>query len=234
MLVEGVFETVDGKSISEVYTNWRQGEPNNHGNEDCVDFTIDNEKMNDNSCGRPFHFICKKSLKTLDWNFNCDIPNLDYTLSKQSAKCYKLHTTPLNWNEAYSQCQLEQSSLAVINNNYERDFLVKLLESTPRPRVTTQYQRGMYHLGFYNKLNQGWQTVKGTPLNVDKDAWFDNYQPDEPIDHDECGSMFYTGRLINTGCEMKSFFICEHQPDHVIASSIALSDQPYVGGGIDK
>ncbi|KAJ8725737.1 hypothetical protein PYW08_003920 [Mythimna loreyi] len=234
LLVEGVFKTVDGRPISEVYTNWAFSEPNDHGrNEDCVHLNLDNGQINDFICGVHNYFICKKSLDTLEWNFNCDMPNLDYTLSSDIGKCYKLHTTPLKWNEAYAICELEQSSLAVINNKRERDFLVKLAESTPRPRVKTQYQRGIYHLGFHNKLNQGWQTVKGTPLNVENDAWFDNYEPDLPIDHDECGSMFYTGRLINTDCDMKSFYICEHQPDHVTPASITLSDQPYVGGGTD-
>nr|QWY13107.1 IML10 [Mythimna separata] len=234
LLVEGVFETVDGKPISDVYVNWRFTEPNNRDdNEDCVALKDEDGQMNDLNCRIHAHFICKKSLNTLDWNFDCDMPNLDYTLGHGIGKCYKLHTTPLTWNEAYAICQLEQSTLAVINNKRERDYLVKLTASIPRPRVKEQYQRGIYHLGFYNKLKQGWKTVEGIALNVDNDAWFDNYQPDELTDHDECGSMFYTGRLINTDCGMKSFFICEHQLDHIIPASITLSDHPYVGGGTE-
>ena len=74
---------------------------------------------------------------------------------------------------------------------------------------------------------------------VDSDAWFDNYQPNAN-DLEECGSMFYTGRLINTDCDMKSFFICEHEVNDV-ASPVSDSVnsglpylQPYIGGGIEK
>ena len=86
----------------------------------------------------------------------------DYTLSNDIGKCYKLHTTPAKWSEAYSICQLEQSNLAIINNRREAEFLVKFTEFTPKPRVKGKYQRGIYHLGFHNKLNDGWKTVKGT------------------------------------------------------------------------
>ncbi|KAJ8725742.1 hypothetical protein PYW08_003925 [Mythimna loreyi] len=206
--VEGVFETSDGKPISEVYTNWWNGEPNNaFGHEDCVTFEPTNRNMNDDTCEVNKHFICKKSLKTLQWNSNCNMPNLDYTLSKDTGKCYKVHTTPLTWNEAYSVCLLEQSTLAMISTTREADYLAKLVGSTPTPRVKGKYQRGIYHLGFHNKQKEGWQTVKGTPLKVDIETWYDSYQPEGT---EECGSIFYTGRLVNTDCDMKSFFICEH------------------------
>ncbi|KAJ8722625.1 hypothetical protein PYW07_003805 [Mythimna separata] len=87
------------------------------------------------------------------------------------------------------------------------------------------------------KFNEGWQTVKGTRMNVDREAWFDNYQPDGDS-NGECGSMFFNGRLINTACEMKSFFICEHDVDDSSAiANASVSDtsrvvlQPYFGGG---
>ncbi|KAJ8722620.1 hypothetical protein PYW07_003800 [Mythimna separata] len=80
----------------------------------------------------------------------------------------------------------------------------------------------------------------GTRMNADAaDLWFDNYQPDG-TGNGACGAMFFNGRLINTDCDTKSFFICEHELDNIrspASTSSADSEQflqPYVGGGIDK
>ncbi|KAJ8722624.1 hypothetical protein PYW07_003804 [Mythimna separata] len=184
--------------------------------------------------------ITVKDRISLEWNYQCNLPNLDYSYNKDNGKCYKLHTSPLSWTEAYAACKLEQSYLAVISNSQETDYLVKLTDSTPKPRIKGEYQRGIYHLGFHNRFNEGWQTVKGKRLNVDQEAWFDNYQPDGD-NHGECGSMFFNGRFINTACEMKAFFICEHDGANspaAVTTSLSGSEQPilqpFVGGGIEK
>ena len=52
----------------------------------------------------------------------------------------------------------------------------------------------------------------GTPIKLNADAWWDGYQPEGDA-HEECGAMFYTGRLINISCDTRSFFICEHEAD---------------------
>nr|QWY13098.1 IML1 [Mythimna separata] len=243
LLVEGAFETVDGKSISEVYNNWQPGQPDNYGEgQDCVYMYLKEGPgyLDDYACDKKYSFICKKTLQSLEWNYQCNLPNLDYSYNKDNGKCYKLHTSPLSWTEAYAACKLEQSYLAVISNSQETDYLVKLTDSTPKPRIKGEYQRGIYHLGFHNRFNEGWQTVKGKRLNVDQEAWFDNYQPDGD-NHGECGSMFFNGRFINTACEMKAFFICEHDGANspaAVTTSLSGSEQPilqpFVGGGIEK
>nr|QWY13111.1 IML14 [Mythimna separata] len=215
LLVEGVFVTVDGKSIHEVYCKWfDQGQPDNAGGkENCLNMDLKGQ-MNDYPCDVKSYFICKKSLQSLEWNNQCNMPNLDYIFSKNTGKCYKLHTAPLNWTEAYAMCQVEQSSLAIISNQREANFLAKLTVSTPKPRIQEKYSRGIYHVGFHNRLNEGWQTLKGTRMNADAaDLWFDNYQPDG-TGNGACGAMFFNGRLINTDCDTKSFFICEHELDN--------------------
>ena len=50
--------------------------------------------------------------------------------------------------------------------------------------------------------------------------------------------MFYTGRLIDIDCDIKSFFICEHEVDHFRHAGSSYTDLeqpilvPYVGGGV--
>lgn len=48
MATEGKFEYLNGESIQ--YSNWAPGEPNNAGNEDCVDIHSDG-RWHDTNCG---------------------------------------------------------------------------------------------------------------------------------------------------------------------------------------
>lgn len=210
LLVKGLFETIDGKRVADVYHNWSIGEPNNYlGIEDCVILFV-NGKMIDVPCDKMNPYICKKTLETLEWNQHCNMPDLDYTYNEKSGNCYKLHSVPLNWTDAYNVCSSEQSYLSVVNNWLELEDLVKLTETGPKTWDAGSYIRGMYHLGFHNRFNEGWQTVKGTALNGSVALW--GHQLSGGI-NDQCGSMFYTGRLTQLDCGMKCFFICEHDVD---------------------
>ncbi|KAJ8725743.1 hypothetical protein PYW08_003926 [Mythimna loreyi] len=227
--------TIEGKPLTQVYSIWELHEPNNAGgDEDCVH--IDKQGyMNDCECDAKYNYICKKALKSLEWNDECNMPNLDYKFNKDTGNCYKIHTTPLTWAEASAMCEVEHTSLAMITDQLDAYHLVKLTESTPTPRITENYQRGIYHLGFHNRLNEGWQTVKGIPINVDDEVWYDSYQPEGRM---QCGSMFYTGRLVNIDCEIKCFFICQHKPGRnnpqLRLSSSLQPIVPFVSGFADK
>ncbi|KAJ8725868.1 hypothetical protein PYW08_004051 [Mythimna loreyi] len=220
-MAEGFFETVDRRPISEVYSRWQRFQPDNHlNNEDCVHMDLIGT-MNDYKCDSKTKFICKKTLQSLQWNYNCNMPNLDYIYNQDIGKCYKLHRTPMTWADAYAMCQIESTSLAVINNQMEADYLAKLTKTTPEPMVAEQYQQGIYHVGFHNRFREGWQTVEGTPMNVDADIWYKNKLPQNC--YEECGSMFFNGRLVTTDCNMKSFFICEQK---AIATTSTTTTEP--------
>ena len=94
--------------------------------------------------------------------FQQNVYFLEYAYNAKSGSCYKLHATPLNWTDAYNVCSAEQSYLAVLNNWMEVDELVKLTETGPKDWIAGSYLRGMYHVGFHNRFNDGWSTVKGT------------------------------------------------------------------------
>ena len=51
--------------------------------------------------------------------------------------------------------------------------------------------------------------LTGTSINETLPLW---NEPNEGT-YDQCGSMFYTGRLTQIGCDLKSLFICEHEVD---------------------
>lgn len=78
-------------------------------------------------------------------------------------------------------------------------------------------------------------------MKVDAEIWWDNYQP-EGEDREQCGAMFFDGRLININCDMKSLFICEHELDNAPVKPLYSSSvsgptqpflQPYVGGDVE-
>ncbi|KAJ8707358.1 hypothetical protein PYW08_010610 [Mythimna loreyi] len=55
---EGVFETVDGKPLSAVFGDWSPHQPDNWGNEDCVQLSFMGV-INDISCDAHFGFMCE-------------------------------------------------------------------------------------------------------------------------------------------------------------------------------
>ncbi|KAF9421847.1 hypothetical protein HW555_002287 [Spodoptera exigua] len=221
LIVKGVFETIDGLPVSDVYNNWGPGEPNDAGGvEDCVILRQDGT-LNDDQCNKKFPFICKKSLQSLEWNQRCNFPNLDYVYNEQIGRCYKFHLNPLNWTEAYAVCNAEQSYLAVINTQPEADYLVALTESVPKDKVPGNYMRGAVHLGFHNRANEGWQAVRGTSLDDTGYTCWGTNQPDGG-EKEQCGSMFYNGLLNDISCGTRAFFICEHEVDTL---SSALDDR---------
>ena len=58
---EGVYQWADGTNVT-ITSKWLWTEPNNLGNEDCVEVTLHVAKWNDNACFRRFGFICETRL----------------------------------------------------------------------------------------------------------------------------------------------------------------------------
>ncbi|XP_075969750.1 C-type mannose receptor 2-like [Anticarsia gemmatalis] len=217
LVAKGVFETIDGLPVSDVYNKWSPGEPNDAGGvEDCVVMNIDGA-YNDDNCAKKFPFICKKSLQSLEWNQPCNMPNLDYIFNEQVGKCYKFHVKPLNWTEAYAVCSAERSYLAVINTEVEANFLTTLTMGAPKDRVPGNFMHGAILLGFHSRLDEGWKTVRGTSLEDSGYTLWGTGQPDGK-GLEQCGSMFHNGRLNDIACDQKCFFICEHDIDTLASS----------------
>lgn len=58
-------------------------------------------------------------------------------------------------------CSTEQSYLAVINSQTEADYLVAMTEGAPKNQVTGDFMAGAVLLGFHDRSDEGWQTVRG-------------------------------------------------------------------------
>lgn len=79
-------------------------------------------------------------------------------------KCYKFGLIPKNWTDAYTLCSAEQSYLAVINSKEEADYLVTLIEKTPK-HIKDKGSLAVL-LGFHNRNNDGWTTIKGESFKI--------------------------------------------------------------------
>lgn len=60
---ESNFVWTDGYNATK-YANWRKGEPNNYGNEDCVEINFKDGFWNDENCAFSFSYICQRKKGT--------------------------------------------------------------------------------------------------------------------------------------------------------------------------
>ena len=92
---EHKFKYPNGQRV--VYTNWAAHEPNNLGNEDCVEIR-GNGQWNDNNCHHKRTFICNNNPKPTG---------------------YIRGPAPMTYFDAYWYCKLKGTSLATIRNSNE-------------------------------------------------------------------------------------------------------------------
>lgn len=58
---EGLFRWLDGSKIG--FSNWKRGEPNNNGNEDCVHLgNYGHGLWNDDQCWNHKYFFCEREM----------------------------------------------------------------------------------------------------------------------------------------------------------------------------
>lgn len=57
------------------------------------------------------------------------------------------------------------------------------------------------------------RNIAGVKLEDSGYAKWDNKQPDNAGGDETCGTMFYNGKLNDLSCNLKCFFICEHDVD---------------------
>ncbi|XP_072943531.1 uncharacterized protein [Epargyreus clarus] len=211
--IKELYQTIDGKSLSEVYDKWMLNEPDNFGgNEGCVVMQGDGT-LKDESCSNNYGYVCQKTPDSFEWNTECGIPYEGYKYNKDLQRCYKFHLTPENWTDAYSICKSEQSYLAIINSQMEDYYLRNITAEADKDRnIVGGFLRGAVHLGYLNK-NGFWETIDGVPVHYSGfgDGW--GYQQPDGGDKEPCGSMFYSGQLNDIACWHRMFFICEHEID---------------------
>ena len=104
---EGRFVWASGSTSR--YRNWNGKEPNNLGNEDCVQI-LTNSKWNDNKCGNGYPYVC-------------EIDTIRDRVAYGDAK-YVFVKQALNNGQAESNCNNLGGSLASIANDRENRFVL--------------------------------------------------------------------------------------------------------------
>ncbi|KAM4528248.1 uncharacterized protein PAE49_000185 [Odontesthes bonariensis] len=139
-IANGQYMWVDLSPLT--YTHWSPGEPNNaNGEEQCVQMNRHQGGWNDANCGRAgAGYVCKKfpgdvhtpPPPTQPWEGNCPEGWMRF-----KDKCFmfkgKKNEAKANWSDARSWCVAQGAELAVIDNQYENDFVASYLKDLQRP-----------------------------------------------------------------------------------------------------
>ncbi|XP_038845355.1 macrophage mannose receptor 1 [Salvelinus namaycush] len=134
------YQWVDWSPVTYVF--WGPGEPNNaNGEEQCVQMNRHQGNWNDVNCARTnAGYLCKKypgedhtpPPPTQPWTGYCPA---GWMLFRN--KCFMFqghkHGMKANWDSARSWCQSKGAELAVIDNQYENDFVSSYLRDLKLP-----------------------------------------------------------------------------------------------------
>lgn len=94
-----------------------------------------------------------------------------------------------NWGESRKACEKLGGDLAIIKSEFDRQCLIKVLESP-----TTKIQGNFVQLGGF-KINFTWKWVDGDTINVPSQWWY----PNEPGENDQVvliGTKSYGYKMI--------------------------------------
>ncbi|KAK7896517.1 hypothetical protein WMY93_021842 [Mugilogobius chulae] len=138
-IADGQYMWVDFSPLT--YTHWGPGEPNNaNGEEQCVQMNRHQGGWNDANCGRMAGYVCKKlpgdhhtpPPPTQPWEGNCPAGWLRF-----NNKCFllkgKKNEIKANWTYARTWCKQQGAELAVIDSQYENDFVTSYLRDLELP-----------------------------------------------------------------------------------------------------
>ncbi|XP_068609207.1 uncharacterized protein [Brachionichthys hirsutus] len=204
----GQYRWVDSSPVT--YTHWGPGEPNNYnGEEMCVHMQRLRGNWNDVNCGwASAGYVCKKfpgdivtpPPPTQPWEGNCPTGWLRF-----KDKCFmfkgKKDDIKANWSSARSWCKGQLGELAVIDDQYENDFVSSYLRDLELPTwiglsdLITENQYGW---------SDGVSAVKYTNWN-DK-------EPNNAGGVEHCVAMTHSylrsGRWNDDACHKDHSFVC--------------------------
>ncbi|KAJ0182595.1 hypothetical protein K1T71_001964 [Dendrolimus kikuchii] len=206
---KGDYVTLKGEPISGTILEmlWSPGSPNSKSDvENCVVMT--REGLFDNRpCTDINPFICKIFGNDTMFNDKCEGFDLDYEPAS-TGKCYKFHSEPLSWHDAYLVCKSEEGQLAIINSAEEAALVTSFLgehlhSSAPDPNIL--------YVGFSDLMfPYQYRTIKGHPLEeAGYSSWTHAKEDPAEMIFKHCGAISRTGFLEITWCDRPAMFLCE-------------------------
>ncbi|XP_073957678.1 secretory phospholipase A2 receptor-like [Choristoneura fumiferana] len=186
---------------------WAEGSPNYVNNsENCVVMTREG-LFDDRPCDDIYPFVCKILGNETEYSEECYSFDLGYRLNA-NGKCYKYHSEPLNWHDAYLVCQAEQGHLVIINSVQEASVVTSFLgehinSRSPDPNIL--------YVGFSDLMFPfQYRTIKGQSLDeAGYSSWSPIKQDLSTTEPQHCGAISRSGFLKVTWCDMPAMFLCE-------------------------
>ncbi|XP_061732556.1 macrophage mannose receptor 1 isoform X2 [Nerophis ophidion] len=216
-LIDGQYTWQDHSPVS--YTHWSPGEPNNaNGEEQCVQMNRHQGGWNDVNCGRAAAgYVCKKfpgdihtpPPPTQPWEGHCPAGWLRF-----KDKCFllkgKKNDIKANWTYARSWCKDQGGQLAVIDDQYENDFLSSYLRDLQPPTWI-----GMSDILVENQY--AWSDGVSPVLYTN---WNDK-EPNNAGGTEHCVAMTHnalvSGKWNDDACHKEHSFICFRKKSSSIA-----------------
>ncbi|KAK5617685.1 hypothetical protein CRENBAI_001663 [Crenichthys baileyi] len=207
-IANGQYIWVDLSPVT--YTRWAPGEPNNaNGEEQCVQMNRHQGGWNDANCGRAgAGYVCKKfpgdvhtpPPPTQPWEGNCPAGWLRF-----KDKCFmfkgKKDEIKANWSHARSWCKDQGGELAIIDNQYENDFVASYLKDLELPTWI-----GLSDLLVENQYawSDGFSPVLYTNWN--------EHEPNNAGGAEHCVALTHgthtTGKWNDDACHKHHSFVC--------------------------
>ncbi|KAI8521387.1 hypothetical protein Bbelb_011410 [Branchiostoma belcheri] len=121
MSQEGTWQWTDGTPYSSP-TSWNPGEPNNAGDEDCVE-VLQGGGWNDHSCTVLRPYICERSVDN----------ECDYGYEKNGDRCYRVGDVSMTWLDARARCRREGGDVISIYNMTDHVYVATKVRLVGEP-----------------------------------------------------------------------------------------------------
>ncbi|XP_072020401.1 macrophage mannose receptor 1-like [Amphiura filiformis] len=199
---EMYYSWTDGSDVT--FTNWAYYEPNNSGEEDCVEIWQEKGRWNDVPCtGYNFASVCKAkriSGGVIPSDEGCDVGWKAYMSS-----CYLFNTNVKSWSSAQSDCSSQGGHLAVINHKYENAYFSS--------QLGLETTGARYWIGLSDIDEPGmYKWVDNSPILMTN---WDDGQPDDSMG--QCvaasSSIPKSGFWADRECTTAMPYVCETKRD---------------------
>ncbi|XP_042365609.1 macrophage mannose receptor 1 [Plectropomus leopardus] len=191
------------------YTHWGPGEPNNaNGEEQCVQMNRHQGGWNDANCGRVGGYVCKKNPgdihtpppPTQPWKGNCPA---GWMLFRNKCFMFKGKKNDIkgNWTFARNWCKDQGGELAVIDDQYENDFVASYLRDLELPTW----------IGLSDRLEENQYTWSDGVSSVKYTNW-NTKEPNNAGGTEHCVAMTHgplvSGKWNDDACHKNHSFVC--------------------------
>nr|XP_020635056.1 hepatic lectin-like [Pogona vitticeps] len=111
--------------------------------------------------------------------------------------CYYFAIEQVIWDTAKTHCEEKNSSLVVIQDKSEQNFL------------QSRTRGGRYWIGLHDKDTEGeWRWIDGTNYRTNFKNWKQG-QPTDYASNEDCAEINIVGEWNDENCNTQNFYVCE-------------------------